>query len=179
MAWLCDISYFVRSSSSILSCDFILHLVDPRLSSSLCWLFAVDYVPCMMISCVSFLWVGCLLLTNLWLVWSLWLWTMWSGFNLRHSHNNNIAHSSAVAELNSMSQIVAQLQTSLVASEARVMSSGCNSKATPEFADLLNFSCFGWEINTYKLWWFQFGLEEAFYLHCKLQALTIVTTEVL
>lgn len=50
-------------------------------------------------------------------------------------------------------------------------------EATSELVDLLNRSCFGREINTCEKskQWFQFGLEEAFYLHHQLQALTIVT----
>jgi len=85
----------------------------------------------------------------------------------------------AIAESNPMSQIVTQLQSSLALSGAKAVLSGCSIlfEATAEAADLLNRSCFGREINTSEKGkqWFQFGLEEAFYLHHKLQAITIVS----
>lgn len=97
------------------------------------------------------------------------------GMDPRWKGKNN----AAIAESNPMSQIVSQLQSSLAASEMSAMLSGCDSlfEATPELTDLLNRSCFGREISTCEKGkqWFQFGLEEAFYLHYKLQALTVIT----
>ena len=87
----------------------------------------------------------------------------------------------AIAESNPMSQIVTKLRSSLSLSGAKAMLSGCSLlfEATEEVADLLDRSCFGREINTSEkgTQWFQFGLEEAFYLHHNLQAITIVTDE--
>lgn len=94
--------------------------------------------------------------------------TRWKGKNF-----------AAMANSNPMSQIVVQLQYSLTLSGTQAMLSGCDvlMQATPELADLLNRSCFGREISTCEKGkqWFQFGLEEAFYLRHNLQALTNVT----
>ncbi|ONK74707.1 tRNA-splicing endonuclease subunit Sen2-2 [Asparagus officinalis] len=94
--------------------------------------------------------------------------TRWKGKN-----------TASTAKSNPMSQIIAQFQSSLSLSNAQAMLSNQTAlfEATPDLADLLNRSCFGREITAHNKTkrWFQFTLEETFFLNQNLHALTIVT----
>ena len=76
--------------------------------------------------------------------------------------------SEAKAQSEPMSQIVSQLQSSLIQSQAHRLLSGSNVLVCldPQEADLLNRACFGVPVTTCARdkQWFQLGPEEAFYL---------------
>ncbi|KAG7010605.1 tRNA-splicing endonuclease subunit Sen2-1, partial [Cucurbita argyrosperma subsp. argyrosperma] len=86
--------------------------------------------------------------------------------------------SEARALADPMSKIVLQLQSSLTQSDAQGLLSGCSIlyQADEEQTDLLNRACFGRTIITAEKdkQWFQFGMEEAFYLSYHLNCLKIV-----
>lgn len=86
--------------------------------------------------------------------------------------------SEAKALARPMSNIISRLQSSLLQSDCRGLLSGCSVllEAETEQAELLNHACFGRPIITTEKTkqWFQFGLEEAFYLSYYLKCLKIV-----
>lgn len=86
--------------------------------------------------------------------------------------------SEAKALADPMSKILLQLQSSLTQSDTQGLLSGCSVlyQADEEQSDLLNRACFGRPIVTAEKdkQWFQFGMEEAFYLSHHLNCLNIV-----
>ncbi|XP_058086230.1 tRNA-splicing endonuclease subunit Sen2-1-like [Magnolia sinica] len=86
--------------------------------------------------------------------------------------------SAAIALSDPMSNIVLQLQTSLLQSESTVILSGCNVilEAGPEQVELLNRACFGHPIVTAEKdkQWFQLVFEESFYMFHELRCIVIL-----
>ncbi|XP_022947592.1 tRNA-splicing endonuclease subunit Sen2-1-like isoform X1 [Cucurbita moschata] len=86
--------------------------------------------------------------------------------------------SEAKALADPVSKIVLQLQSSLTQSDAQGLLSSCSVlyQADEEQAELLNRACFGRPIVSAEKdkQWFQFGMEEAFYLSYYLNCLKIV-----
>ncbi|KAK9666427.1 hypothetical protein RND81_14G184000 [Saponaria officinalis] len=86
--------------------------------------------------------------------------------------------SKAKAASEPISGIVSSLQSSLITTNCKGLLSGCSVllEANLEQSEILNSACFGRAITTSQKHnqWYEFGLEEAFYLCYTLKCLDIV-----